>query len=98
MWTGVQDLLELIVLLSDMELELLANPRRAAIGTVIEAHLDRRSGPAATLLVQNGTLHVGDVVVSGASYGKVQSSGVWLWLNAMISFAVGLTFLLNFWK
>ncbi|CAD7703842.1 unnamed protein product [Ostreobium quekettii] len=74
---GIDDLLELIVLMSEVELELLANPDRSAAGMVIEAHLDRKSGPAATVLVQNGTLHVGDVVVSGASYGKVRSLQDW---------------------
>ncbi len=49
----------------------MSNPERAARGTVIEAHLDKRRGPVATLLVQAGTLRLGDVVVASASYGKV---------------------------
>lgn len=69
--TGIDDLLEVVCLMAEIELELMANPNRAAAGTVVEADLDRRAGPVATLLVQNGTLHVGDMVVSGASYGKV---------------------------
>jgi len=48
-----------------------ANPERAARGTVIEAHLDRKSGPVATLLVQAGTLRVGDIVTASATYGRV---------------------------
>lgn len=65
-------LLEMIVLVSEVE-ELLANPDRPAKGTVIEAHLDRSRGPVATLLVQNGTLRVGDVVVAGAVAGKIRA-------------------------
>ena len=49
----------------------MANPDRAARGTVIEAHLDRKSGPVATLLVQAGTLRVGDIVTASATYGRV---------------------------
>lgn len=52
--------------------ELKANPDREAMGTVIEASLDKSRGPLATLLVQNGTLRVGDVVLCGESYGKVR--------------------------
>jgi len=52
--------------------ELKANPDREAKGTVIEASLDKARGPLATLLVQNGTLRVGDVVICGESYGKVR--------------------------
>lgn len=51
--------------------ELVANPERAARGTVIEAHLDRKRGPVATLLVQAGTLRVGDIVTASATYGRV---------------------------
>ena len=53
-------------------LELQANPSRAAVGTVIEASLDKSRGPVATLLVQNGTLKRGDVVLCGEEYGKVR--------------------------
>jgi translation initiation factor IF-2 len=69
---GVDDLLETILLQAEVE-ELSANPDRAARGTVIEAHLDRRRGPVASLLVQAGTLRIGDMVVASASYGKVKS-------------------------
>ncbi len=69
---NLDTLLEMIVLVSEVE-ELLANPDRTAKGTVIEAHLDRARGPVATLLVQNGTLRVGDVVVAGAVAGKIRA-------------------------
>ncbi|DBA75090.1 TPA: hypothetical protein ACH3X1_010417 [Trebouxia sp. C0004] len=71
--TGVDDLLETVALLAEVE-QLMSNPDRAAAGTVLEAHLDRRVGPIATLLVQTGTLRVGDVVVAGSAYGKVTSA------------------------
>lgn len=72
MHSGISNLLEIICLLAEVDLELLANPDRAAAGTVVEADLDRKSGPVATMLVQNGTLRVGDIVVAGASFGKVR--------------------------
>jgi translation initiation factor IF-2 len=65
-------LLELIGLQAEI-LELKANPDRAAEGTVIEAKLDRGRGPVATVLVQRGTLHVGDIVVAGAEWGRVRA-------------------------
>ncbi|MBE9222223.1 translation initiation factor IF-2 [Cyanobacterium stanieri LEGE 03274] len=65
-------LLEMIVLVSEVE-DLSANPDRPAKGTVIEAHLDRARGPVATLLVQNGTLRVGDVFVAGSVAGKIRA-------------------------
>lgn len=68
---GVQDLLETILLVSDMQ-ELKANPDAMASGTVIEAKLDKGRGPVATLLVQRGSLHSGDSVVVGTSYGRVR--------------------------
>ncbi|MBQ9457331.1 MAG: translation initiation factor IF-2 [Bacilli bacterium] len=68
---GIDDLLELILLKAEM-LELKANPDRYAIGTVLEANLDKGEGPKATLLVQNGTLNVGDYVVVGETYGKIR--------------------------
>jgi len=71
--TGVDDLLETVALVAEVE-QLMSNPDRAAAGTVLEAHLDRRVGPIATLLVQTGTLRVGDVVVAGSAYGKVTSA------------------------
>ena len=68
--TGVDDLLETVALVAEVE-QLMSNPTKSAAGTVLEAHLDRRVGAIATLLVQTGTLKVGDVVVAGAAYGKV---------------------------
>lgn len=69
--TGVDNLLENIVLLAEMQ-ELKANPHRYAIGTVLEAKLDKGEGPKATLLIQNGTLKPGDYVVVGTTYGRVR--------------------------
>ena len=68
---GIDDLLELILLKAEM-LELKANPSRYAIGTVLEANLDKGEGPKATLLIQNGTLNAGDYVVVGETYGKIR--------------------------
>lgn len=68
---GIDELLENILVLSEM-LELKANPKRYAMGTVLEAKLDKGEGPKATLLVQNGTLNASDYVVVGAAYGKVR--------------------------
>ena len=68
--TGVDELLETLALTAEVE-DLKANPERAAAGTVIEAHLDKRTGAVTTLLVQTGTLRVGDVIQTGACYGKV---------------------------
>ena len=69
---GIDDLLEMVTLVADMK-ELKANPDRAAKGTVIEARLDRGRGPVATVLVQNGTLHTGDIVVAGTAVGRVRA-------------------------
>lgn len=69
---GLSDLLEMIVLVADMK-ELKANPDRAGKGTVIEARLDKGRGPIASVLVQNGTLHVGDILVAGTSVGRVRA-------------------------
>ena len=69
---GIDDLLEMILLVADMK-ELKANPDRAAKGTVIEARLDTGRGPIATVLVQNGTLHAGDIVVAGTTVGRVRA-------------------------
>ncbi len=69
---GIDDLLEMIVTVSEME-ELKANPNRNAIGTVIEAQLDKGRGPTATVLVQKGTLRAGDIIVSGVSSGRVRA-------------------------
>jgi translation initiation factor IF-2 len=65
-------LLEMILLVTDIG-ELKATPKRAALGTVLEAELDRGRGPVATVLVQNGTLHVGDTVIAGSVVGKVRA-------------------------
>ena len=70
--TGIEDLLEMITLLADI-MELKANPNRKARGIVIEAKLDTGKGPVATVLVQKGTLHVGDFVAIGAAFGKVRA-------------------------
>jgi len=72
MKTGLEDLLEAIVLVAD-EINVQANPDRTAIGTVLEGRLDKRRGPLATVLVQNGTLKTGDVVVVGRTWGKVRA-------------------------
>lgn len=69
---GIDNLLEMILLVSEVE-ELKANPNRNALGTVIEAQLDKGRGPVATLLVQNGTLRVGDPIVVGNTFGRVRA-------------------------
>ena len=69
---GLDTLLEMIVITSEM-LELEANPDRRAKGTVIEAKLDKGRGPVASLLVQNGTLHVGDSIIVGTTYGRIRA-------------------------
>ena len=70
--TNLDKLLEMIGLQAEI-LDLKANPTRAAEGTVIEAKLDRGRGPVATVLVQRGTLHVGDIIVAGAEWGRVRA-------------------------
>jgi translation initiation factor IF-2 len=70
--TNIDKLLEMIGLQAEI-LDLKANPTRAAEGTVIEAKLDRGRGPVATVLVQRGTLHVGDLIVAGAEWGRVRA-------------------------
>ncbi|MDD7447027.1 MAG: translation initiation factor IF-2 [Clostridiales bacterium] len=69
---NIDTLLEMILLEADM-LQLKANPNRQARGIIIEARLDKGRGPVATVLVQNGTLHVGDTVVAGMAYGRVRA-------------------------
>ncbi|CAI7770635.1 unnamed protein product [Closterium sp. NIES-53] len=69
---GVDSLLETIMLVAEIQ-ELRANPDTQAAGTVIEASLDKQRGPVATLLVQNGTLRLGDVVLCGQTYGKIRA-------------------------
>lgn len=70
--TGVPDLLDTIQLVAEM-LELKANPNRLAVGSVVEAKLDKGKGPVATVLVSNGTLKVGDAFVVGTTYGKIRA-------------------------
>ena len=69
--TGLDDLLEMVLLTAEVQ-ELKANPNRRAKGTVIEARLDKTRGPVATLLVQNGTLKQGDIVIAGTAVGRVR--------------------------
>jgi translation initiation factor IF-2 len=69
---GLDELLEMINLVADLQ-ELKANPKRPAVGTIVEAELDKGRGPVATALVQTGTLRVGDVIVVGETYGKVRA-------------------------
>src|SRR5439155_7704058 len=71
--TGISDLLEAVVLTADAELDLRANPKQQAQGVAIEAHLDKGRGPVATVLVQRGTLRVGDSIVCGEAYGRVRA-------------------------
>ena len=70
--TNIDELLEMILLVAEMK-QLKANPDRAAKGVVIEAKLDRGRGVVSTMLVQNGTLHIGDVVIAGTTVGRVRS-------------------------
>ena len=70
--TGIDTLLEMILLVAEME-ELKANPNKRAVGTVVEAELDKGRGPVATVLVQGGTLKVGDPIVCGVACGKVRA-------------------------
>ena len=69
---GLDELLEMVLLTAEVQ-ELKANPKRAGQGTVIEARLDKGRGPVATLLVQNGTLKQGDVIIAGTSVGRVRT-------------------------
>ncbi len=68
---GIDDLLETVILTAEVE-ELKANPNRAGKGCVLEARLDKARGPIATLLVQNGTLHQGDLIIAGTAVGRVR--------------------------
>lgn len=70
--TGVDDLLDIVLLQADL-LELKANPKRAAKATIVESSLQKGRGPVATIIVENGTLKVGDTVVAGVAYGKVRA-------------------------
>ena len=69
---GIDELLKMILLVAEVQ-ELKANPNQGAVGTIIEAELDKNKGPVATVLVENGTLKVGDSIMSGISYGKVRA-------------------------
>jgi translation initiation factor IF-2 len=69
---GVEDLLEAVILTAD-NTKILANPNGKLIGSVIEAQLDKAKGPIASLLVQNGTLHLGDALVAGQAHGKIRA-------------------------
>ncbi len=69
---GLDELLDMILLVADLQ-ELKANPKRPAIGTIVEAQLDKGRGPVATAIVQTGTLRVGDIIVVGETYGKVRA-------------------------
>ncbi len=71
--TGIKELLEAVVLTADAELDLRANPHQPAQGVAIEAHLDKGRGPVATVLVQRGTLKVGESIVCGEAYGRVRA-------------------------
>jgi translation initiation factor IF-2 len=70
--TGLDELMEMILLVADLQ-ELKANPARPAVGTIVEAELDKGRGPVATAIIQTGTLRVGDVIVVGGTYGKVRA-------------------------
>ncbi len=70
--TGISDILEMILLVAEM-LDLKANPNRLAYGTIIEAKLDKGRGPVSTVLVQKGTLRIGDTIIAGTAYGKVRA-------------------------
>jgi translation initiation factor IF-2 len=69
---GLEDLLDMILLVADLQ-ELTANPKRPAIGTIIEAEMDKGRGPVATVVVQTGTLRIGDIVVVGKTHGKIRA-------------------------
>ncbi len=70
---NLDTLVETILLVADVELNLKANPSRRAQGTIIEAHLDKGRGPVATILVRRGTLHVGDAIAAGTTFGRVRA-------------------------
>jgi translation initiation factor IF-2 len=70
--TGLEELMEMLLLVADLQ-ELKANPKRPAVGTVIEARLDKGRGPVATVVIQTGTLRVGDTIVAGTTMGRVKA-------------------------
>ena len=69
---GISDLLDNILVVAEVA-ELKANPNRPALGVIVEAHVDRHRGPIASILVQNGTLHVGDTIVAGEAWGRIKA-------------------------
>ncbi len=69
---GLEELIEMVLLVADLQ-ELKANPKRSAVGTIVEAQLDKGRGPVATALVQTGTLKVGDIIVVGETFGRVRA-------------------------
>ena len=69
---GLDDLVEMVLLVADLQ-DLKANPKRSAIGTIVEARMDKSRGPVATALIQTGTLRVGDVIVVGETFGRVRA-------------------------
>jgi translation initiation factor IF-2 len=69
---GLDELIEMILLVADLQ-ELKANPKRSAVGTIVEAQLDKGRGPVATAIVQTGTLKVGDIIVVGETFGRVRA-------------------------
>ncbi|MDR6868610.1 translation initiation factor IF-2 [Microbacterium resistens] len=71
--TGIQELLDAVLLTADAGLDLTANPNKAARGVAIEAKLDKGRGSVATVLIQSGTLHIGDAIVAGTAYGRVRA-------------------------
>ena len=71
--TGIDELLEAVLLTADAGLDLRANPNKDARGVAVEAHLDKGRGPVATVLVNSGTLRVGDAIVAGTAYGRVRA-------------------------
>jgi translation initiation factor IF-2 len=71
--TGIETLLEAVILTADAELDLRANPQQDAQGVAIESHLDKGRGPVATVLVQRGTLNIGDSIVTGEAFGRVRA-------------------------
>jgi translation initiation factor IF-2 len=70
---GIDDLLDIVLLTADVYVQPKANPNRPAVGTVIDSYLERGRGPIATVLVQDGTLRVGDHIVAGSAYGRVRA-------------------------
>jgi translation initiation factor IF-2 len=69
---GLEDLVDMVLLVADLQ-ELKANPKRSAIGTIVEARMDKARGPVGTVLVQTGTLNVGDIITVGETFGRVRA-------------------------